>query len=96
METDFLGSANHLFYIFIFCLVFYILRDPCWKNLFSLSTGNVFLNESFFPAIGEEFFSLMETVTLLESSFLLAETVTALWKPIFKDTAYSFWWKLIF
>ena len=96
METDFLGSANHLFYIFIFCLVFYILRDPCWKNLFSLSTRNVFLNESFFPAIGEEFFSLMETVTLLESSFLLAETVTALWKPIFKDTAYSFWWKLIF
>ena len=62
---------------------------------FFLSSGNLFLNESFTPAIGEGFVSLMETVTLLESFFLLAETVTAM-KPIFQDRTYSCWWKLIF
>ena len=30
------------------------------------------------PAIGEGFFSLMETVPLFESFFLLVETVTAM------------------
>ena len=40
-----------------------------------MSSGNVFLNEFFIPAIGEGFFFLMETVTLLESFFLIAETV---------------------
>ena len=45
---------------------------------FFVSNGNVFLNESVIPVIGEEFFSLMEIVTLLESFFLLAETVTGI------------------
>ena len=63
VETDFLASTNHFF------------RDSCLGKLLFLSSGNVFLNESFIPAIGEGFFSLMETVTLLESFFLLAETV---------------------
>ena len=48
------------------------------EKAFFLSSGNLFLNESFTPAIGEGFVSLMETVTLLESFFLLAETVTAI------------------
>ena len=47
------------------------------EKAFFLSSGNLFLNESFIPAIGEGYFSLMKTVTLLESLFLLAETVTA-------------------
>ena len=67
--TNFLASTNHLLYFF---------RDSCRGKLFFLSSRNVFLNESFIPAIGEGFFSLMETVTLLESFFLLAETVTAM------------------
>ena len=36
---------------------------------------NEFLNESFITAFEEEFFSLVETVTLLKSFFLLAETI---------------------
>ena len=49
------------------------------EKAFFLSSGNVFLNEFFIPAIGEGFFSLMETVTLLTLNFLLlAETVTAI------------------
>ena len=66
METDFLASTNHFLHFF---------RSSCREKLLFLSSGNVFLNESFIPAIGEGFFSLMETVTLLESFFLLAETV---------------------
>ena len=50
-----------------------------------------FLNESFIPAIGERFSSLMETVTLLEHFFLIVETVTAM-----SDETYSRWWKVIF
>ena len=34
-------------------------------------------NKSFIPAIGEGYFSLMNTVTSLEN-FLLAETITAM------------------
>ena len=49
------------------------------EKAFFLSRGNVFLNEFFIPAIGEGFFSLMETVTLLTLNFLLlAETVSAI------------------
>ena len=66
METDFLASANHFLYFFM---------DLYRGKLFFLSSGNASLNESFIPAIGEGFFSLMKTVTLLESFFLLAETV---------------------
>ena len=68
-ETDFLASANHCLYFF---------RDACRGKLFFLPSGNVFLNESFIPAIGEGFFSLIETVAFIESFFLLAETVTAM------------------
>ena len=42
------------------------------------SSGNVFCNESFIPAIGEGFFLWWKGSNLLESSFLLAETVTDL------------------
>ena len=66
VEKDFLASKNH------FSLFFQRLLSA---KAFFLFSGNVFLNESIIPAIGEGFFSLMETVTLLESFFLLAETV---------------------
>ena len=62
-----MASANHFLYIFLL---------P--EKAFFLSSRNLFLNESFIPAIGERYFSLMKTVTLLESFFLLAETVTAM------------------
>ena len=66
VETNFLASTNHFVHFF---------RDSCRGKVFFLSSGNEVLNESFIPVIGEGFFSLMETVTLLESFFLLAETV---------------------
>ena len=64
VKRDFLASANHFLYFFQRLLP---------EKAFFLSNGNEFLNESFIPAIGEGFSSLMETVTLLESFFLLAE-----------------------
>ena len=66
METDFLASTKHFLYFFI---------GSCQGKLLFLSNGNVSLNESFIQAIGEGFFSLLKTVTLLESFLLLAETV---------------------
>ena len=69
METDFLAKTNHFLNFF---------RDSCQGKLFFLSGGNLFLNESFIPAFEEGFFSLMETITLLESFFLQVETVTAM------------------
>ena len=62
-----IASTNHFF--------IYFLRDSA-KESFFLSRENLFLKESLNPANGG-FFSLMETVTLLESFFLPAETVTA-------------------
>ena len=44
------------------------------ENFFFLSSGNVFVNEPFIPAIGEGFFSLVEHVTLFERVFLLSKT----------------------
>ena len=73
MWTNYRFRKIHCFYPSFLILHFYCRRKP-----FFLSNGNIFLNESFIPAIGEEFFSLMETVTLLERFFLLAETVTAM------------------
>ena len=74
---DFLASANHFLYIFFHRL------PP--KKAFFLSNGNVFLNESFIPAIGEEFFSQMETVTLLRSFFSTSGNRHCYeWKPILK------------
>ena len=64
VKTDFLARTNHFF--------------SCRQKLFFLSSGNVFLSESFIPPIGKGFFSLMETVTLPGSFFLLEETVTAM------------------
>ena len=59
--------------------IFYIFfQRPLLEKAFFLSSGNLFLNESFTPAIGEGFFYLMETVTLLESFLLLAKTLTAM------------------
>ena len=66
VKTDFLASTNYFSYFF---------RDSCGGKPFFKSSGNVFLNEPFIPAIRKGFFSLMETVTLLESFFLLVETV---------------------
>ena len=66
METNFLASANHFLYFFI---------DSCRGKLLFLSSGDVSLNESIIPAVGEGFLSLMETVALLKSFLLLAETV---------------------
>ena len=70
VETDFLASTNHFLCFFS--------ETPARESFFFLSSGNVFLNESFIPAIAEIFFSLMETVTLLERFLLLAESVTAI------------------
>ena len=69
VETDFLARTNHFLYIFQRLLP---------EKAFFLFSGNLSLSESVVPAIGEGFFSLMETVTLLESFFLLAEIVTAM------------------
>ena len=65
VETNFLACTNHFLYVF---------RDYCRRKLFFLSSGNVFLNELFIPAIGEGFFSLAEHVTLFERFFLLVKT----------------------
>ena len=69
VETDFLASANH------FCIFCQRLLPE--KGFFR-SSGNLFLNKSFIPAIGDGYFSLMKTATLLESFFLPAETVTTM------------------
>ena len=61
VETDFLASTNHFF--------LYVFPETPARERFLLSSGNLFLNESFILAVGEGFFSLMETVTLLESFF---------------------------
>ena len=66
METDFLASTNHFLHFF---------RSSCRGKLLFLSSGNVFLNESFIPAIGEKF---LKAISLPETVFLLAETVTAM------------------
>ena len=59
--------------------MFYIFfRDSFRRKVFFLPSGNLFLNESFIPAIGEGYFSLMKIVTLLESFFLLVETVISM------------------
>ena len=56
------------------CKLFFIFFQRLLPGkLFFLSSGNVFLNEFFIPAIGKGFFSLIETVALLESLFLPAE-----------------------
>ena len=67
METDFLASTNHFLYFF--------QRLLPGKAFFFQSSGNVFLNESFIPAIGEKF---LKAISLPETFFLLAETVTAM------------------
>ena len=67
--------------------IFYIFfQRPLLEKALFLSSGNLFLNESFTPAIGEEFFYLMETVTLLESFLLLPKTVTAMSRNQFLKT----------
>ena len=50
------------------------------------SSGNVFFNESFIPAIGEEFSLYWKPSTLLESFFLLAKTVTGVSENHFLKT----------
>ena len=88
VDTDFLASKKHFVYIF--------LETPAEKALF-LSSGNLFLNESFIPAIGEGFFSLMESVTLLESFFSTSGNRHCYEsRPTFKDKTYSSRWKLTF
>ena len=44
------------------------------ESFFFLSRGCVFVIEPFLQAIGEQFFSLVEHVTLFERFFLLAKT----------------------
>ena len=70
METNFLACSNNFLYVF---------RDYCQRKLFFLSSGNVFVNEPFIPAIGEGFFSLVEHVTLFERVFLLSKTDIMSW-----------------
>ena len=69
------GQWKRIFWLVqtIFCIFFQRLLPE--KGLF-WSSGNLFLNKSFIPAIGEGYFSPMKTATLLERFFLLAEPVT--------------------
>ena len=65
METDFLAITTHFLYSF---------KDFCRGKLFFCLVDCIFeriLHSGYWGV----FFSLMETVTLLESFFLLAETV---------------------
>ena len=71
------GSGNGFSGQYKLIFIYFFQRLLPKKALF-LSSGNLFLNESFIPAIGGRFSSLMEAVTLLESFFLLLETVTAM------------------
>ena len=50
---------------------FFLLEEAVF-----LSSGNVFFNESFIPAIGEGFSFYWKPSILFDSFFLLAETVT--------------------
>ena len=63
--------------------IFYIFSETSVGESFFSVYWKVFLNQSFIQAIGEGFFSLMETVTLLASFFLLAETVMS-WNQFLK------------
>ena len=45
-------------------------------KLFFPSSGNIFFNESFIPAIREGFSLYCKPSTLLDSSFILAKTLT--------------------
>ena len=65
VEMNFLACTNHFLYV---------LRHYCQGKLFFLSSGNVFMNEHFIPAIGEGSFSPVEHVTLFERLFLLAKS----------------------
>ena len=56
----------------------YFFQRLLLEEAFFLSSGKLFFNESFIPAIGEGFYSLMETINLLEKFFLRAESVTAM------------------
>ena len=89
VETDFLASKNH-FYVFF-------QRLQSENVFFFLSCWNLFLNESFIPAIGKGFFSVMEknryfTWKLFSTS---GKRHYYEWKPIFKDRICSCRWKLI-
>ena len=85
VETDFLGSTNHFF--------LYVFPETPARERFLLSSGNLFLNESFILAVGEGFFSLMETVTLLESFFYQRKPsllFSGQWKPFCSIGSYIF------
>ena len=62
------SSTNHFSYFF---------RDSCRGKLFFLSSGNVFLNESFIPATVEGFFSNKDRYFTWKF-FLLSETIAAM------------------
>ena len=80
---DFLASTNHFLHIFS--------KTSGGESFFQF-IGNLFLNESFIPAIGEGYFCLMETVTLLESFFSSSENRHCYeWKQLLKDKIYSSW-----
>ena len=85
---DFLASTNHFLHIFS--------KTPAGESFFQF-IGNLFWNESFIRAIGEGYFCLMETATLLESFFSSSGNRHCYeWKQILKGKIYSSWWKLIF
>ena len=89
VETDFLASKNHFLCIF--------WETPVGECFFFLSSWNLFMNESFIPAIGKGFFSVMEknryfTWKLFSTS---GKRHYYEWKPIFKDRICSCRWKLI-
>ena len=69
--------------------IFYIFFQRLLpEKAFFLSSGNLVLKESFIPAIGERYFFLIKTITLLESFFYQR-------KP---SLLFQFWkeWKSIF
>ena len=66
----FSGQCKPFIYIFFQRLLL--------EKAFFLSSGNLILNESVILTVGVRFFSVMKTVTLLESFFLLTEYVTAM------------------
>ena len=79
----------------IFQRMLYFFQRLLLEEAFFLSSGKLFFNESFIPAIGEGFYSLMETINLLEKIFSTSGKRHCYeWKPISKDRTYSCWWKL--
>ena len=76
------------------CYIF--SETPAGESFFFYLVETYFWTNPSFQLLEKDFFSLMETVTLLESFFSASGNRHCYeWKPIYKDRAYSCWWKLI-